>query len=132
MIMVLKKIFSYRSRTYRISVDGKLCESKKYLIVDINNGSRAGGGFHIAPEAKADDGLLDVILIDAMHSFRRLRWLPVIEKGRHLSRSFIHYSRAKKVSIESDEIIQSHLDGEYYTGKRLEIEILPGKLLFRY
>jgi hypothetical protein len=43
--MILKKIFSYRSRTYRTSVDGKLYESKKYLIVDINNGSRAGAAF---------------------------------------------------------------------------------------
>ena len=86
--------------------------------MDVNNGSRAGGGFHIAPEARADDGLLDLILIDALHPFERLRWLPVIEKGKHLNLSFIHYSKTKKVIIESDEPIQSHLDGEYYTAAK--------------
>jgi diacylglycerol kinase (ATP) len=101
-------------------------------MVDVSNGSRAGGGFHIAPGAKADDGLFDIVLIDALHPLQRLRWLPVIEKGKHLGLSFIHHTKAKKIVIESDSIIQSHLDGEYYSADKLEIEILPGELLFRY
>lgn len=132
MAMILWKIFSYRSTSYNIAVDGKPLASKKYLIVDISNGSRAGGGFHIAPEAKADDGLFDIVVIDTLTSLQRLRWLPVIEKGKHLGLSFVHHSRGKKIIIESNSIIQSHLDGEYYTAGKLEIEILPGKLLFRY
>jgi len=28
--------------------------------------------------------------------------------------------------------MDTHLDGEYYSAKRLEIEVLPGKYLFRY
>lgn len=132
MTMILKKIFSYRSKSYRIILDKKLFPEKKYLIIDVSNGSRAGGGFHIAPEAKADDGLFDVVLIDALHSLKRLRWLPVIEKGKHLELLFIHQSRAKKIEIESKQKIQYHLDGEYYQDDKLEIEILPGWLNFRY
>jgi diacylglycerol kinase (ATP) len=132
MAMILRKIFSYRSTSYRITVDDKPIAAKKYLMIDVSNGSRAGGGFHIAPQARADDGLFDVVLINALHPLQRLRWLPVIEKGKHLKLSFIHHSNAKKIIIESDSIIQSHLDGEYYSADKLEIEILPGKLLFRY
>lgn len=132
MAMILRKIFSYRSTSYRIKVDEKLFPEKKYLMIDISNGSRAGGGFHIAPEAKADDGLFDVVLIDALHSLKRLRWLPIIEKGKHLNLSFIHHSRAKNIIIESKRVIHYHLDGEYYSSDKLGIEILPGKLLFKY
>lgn len=132
MTMILKKIFSYRSASYQITVDHKLFPEKKYLIIDVSNGSRAGGGFHIAPMSKADDGFFDVVLIDALHSLKRLRWLPVIEKGKHLNLSFIHHSRAKNIIIESKQLIQYHLDGEYYSSDKLEIEILQGKLLFRY
>ena len=132
MIMVLKKIFSYRSQSYHIWADERSIGVKRYMIVDVNNGSRAGGGFHVAPEAKADDGLLDLILINALHPFQRLRWLPVIEKGKHLSRPFISYFKTKKVVIESDQLIHTHLDGEYYCAERMEIMILPGKLSFRY
>ncbi len=132
MAMILRKIFSYRSTSYRIIADDKPIAAKKYLMIDVSNGSRAGGGFYIAPQAKADDGLFDLVLINALPSLKRLRWLPVIEKGKHLGLSFIHYSKAKKIIIESDKLIQSHLDGEYYSADKLEIEILTGKLLFRY
>ncbi len=132
MAMILRKIFSYRSTAYRVIADDKPIAAKKYLMIDVSNGSRAGGGFHIAPQARADDGLFDVVLIDALHPLKRLRWLPVIEKGKHPGLSFIHISKAKKISIESNSIIQSHLDGEYYSADKLEIEILPAKLLVRY
>ncbi len=132
MAMILKKIFSYRSTSYQLTVDDKPIISKKYLIIDVSNGSRAGGGFHIAPEAKADDGLFDIVMIDALSSLQRLRWLPVIEKGKHLHLPFIKHTQARKVTVENDSIIQYHLDGEYHEANKLEIEIIPGKLLFRY
>lgn len=132
MAMVLRKIFSYRSSAYQVILDDKIMAAKKYLIIDISNGSRAGGGFHIAPGAKANDGLFDVVLINALPPLKRLRWLPVIEKGKHLGFAFIHHSRAKKIRVESGKPIQSHLDGEYFSAGKLEIEILPGRLFFRY
>ena len=101
-------------------------------MIGIANGRRAGGGFHIAPAAAADDGWLDAVLIDAINPLKRLRYLPVIEKGKHLALPFIQYFRTKKICISSDIPIQAHLDGEYYSDKKMEIEILPGKFLFRF
>lgn len=132
MAMILKKIFSYRSRTYRIIADDKPIAEKRYFIIDISNGSRAGGGFHIAPQAEADDGLFDMVMIDALRPLIRLRWLPVIEKGRHLNLSFVNHFKAKQISIGSNESILFHLDGEYYEATKLDVDLMQGKLLFRY
>jgi diacylglycerol kinase (ATP) len=132
MAMILKKIFSYRSRIYRVVADDKTIAEKKYFIIDISNGSRAGGGFHIAPQAKADDGLFDLVTIDALHPLIRLRWLPVIEKGKHLNLSFVTHLKVRQISIESNESILFHLDGEYYEAAKLDVDIMAGKLLFRY
>lgn len=132
MAMILKKIFTYRSRTYRIIADDKTLAEKKYFIIDISNGSRAGGGFHIAPQAEADDGLFDMVMIEALRPLNRLRWLPVIEKGRHLNLSFVNHFKVKQISIESNESIIFHLDGEYYEATKLDIGLMPGKILFRY
>jgi diacylglycerol kinase (ATP) len=131
LIAVLKKIFSYRSKQYNIS-SGELKFNGRKLLIGIANGRRAGGGFHIAPESEANDGLLDLIVIDALSPLKRLKYLPVIEKGKHLYLPFIKYVKTKKVSIESGELMQAHLDGEYYSEKKMEIEIIPGKFLFRY
>lgn len=128
---ILQKIFTYRSKSYSIR-SAEWNETGKKLLVDIANGRRAGGGFHIAPESRADDGLFDVVVADALNSFERLRYLPVIEKGRHLGLGFIHHHRSRKIIIESDDLLQYHLDGEYGEATRLEIEILPSQLQFRY
>jgi YegS/Rv2252/BmrU family lipid kinase len=134
LIAILKKIFFYRSKKYSVRGEGMppAPDRSAYLMISVTNGRRAGGGFHIAPVAAADDGLLDAILIKAISPLLRLRWLPVIEKGKHLNLSFIKHFQTKKIIIESDALIQSHLDGEVYKNKKMEIEILPGKFLFRY
>ena len=131
LLSIIKNIFTYRSKTYRINSAEESFTGKK-LLVDISNGRRAGGGFHIAPTAKADDGLLDVILADALTPLQRLRYLPVIEKGKHLSLPFIHHYLTKHISIECTETVPFHLDGEYFEAQRFEIEILPRFLNIRY
>lgn len=131
LITILKKIFSYRSKSYSILAAGYNIAGKR-LLIDISNGQRAGGGFHIAPQAKADDGLFDIIISDPLNALQRLRFLPLIEKGKHLNLSVIQYFFTSKISITSNETIQYHLDGEYFEDKQLEIELLPLALNFRY
>lgn len=138
LIAVLKKIFFYRSKKYKVSSDdmpylaGMAYPEQRQLMISVTNGRRAGGGFLIAPVAAADDGLLDVVMIKAITPLLRLRWLPVIEKGKHFHLSFVHHFQTRKIIMESDQSIQSHLDGEAYTSNKIEIEILPSKFLFRY
>jgi len=131
LITILKRIFTYRSKKYFIRSAEKELSGKK-LLIDVSNGKRAGGGFNIAPESKADDGLFDIIIADALNSLQRLRYLPVIEKGKHLKLSFIDYYCSRKMLIESDQLIQFHLDGEYFEAPALKIEIIPAALNFRF
>jgi YegS/Rv2252/BmrU family lipid kinase len=128
---VLKKILTYRSKNYRIQSSNEARQGKQ-LLVDISNGARAGGGFHIAPQARVDDGLLDVIIVKSINPLQRLWYLPVIEKGKHLKISIVRHYLTRKISIESDRVIQYHLDGEYFEDQQLVIEVLPAKLNFRY
>ena len=131
MVAILKKIFFFKSKIYKGVADEYNGEGR-HLMISVMNGHRAGGGFYIAPNSAIDDGLLDVVIVDKLSPFLRLRWLPVIEKGKHLHLPFINYFRTKKIVFTSTELIQAHLDGEYYEANRLEIEMLPGKYLFKY
>ena len=128
---ILQKVFFYSSKKYK-TVSEECRVEDHYLLISVMNGHRAGGGFHIAPASAIDDGLLDVVMVEKLHPFQRLRWMPVIEKGKHLDLSFIKHFRTKKLVITSEKPMDTHLDGEYYSAKRLEIEMLPGKYLFRY
>jgi YegS/Rv2252/BmrU family lipid kinase len=128
---ILRKVFFYTSKKYKVASNELSVEGQK-LLISVMNGHRAGGGFHIAPTSAIDDGLFDVVLVDKLHPFQRLRWLPVIEKGKHLHLPFIKHFRTKKLIVTSEEPMDTHLDGEYYSAKRVEIEMLAGKYLFRH
>jgi diacylglycerol kinase (ATP) len=128
---ILRNIFFYTSKKYKTVTEEYKGDSRN-LLISVMNGHRAGGGFHIAPSSAIDDGLLDVVMVDKLHPFQRLRWMPVIEKGAHLGLPFIKYFKTEKIVITSDTMIDAHLDGEYYAARRLEIEILPGKYFFRF
>ena len=128
---ILRKVFFYNSKKYRAAAHEYNLEGER-LLISVMNGHRAGGGFHIAPTSAIDDGLLDVVIVDKLNPLLRLRWLPVIEKGKHLGLPFIKHFRTRRLVITSDVPMDTHLDGEYYSAKRLEIEILPGRYLFRY
>lgn len=130
-VSVIKNIFTYKSKYYTISTEDESFAAN-YLMIDIYNGKRAGGGFYIAPEADPGDGLFEIIIAKQLNSFQRLRYLPAIEKGKHLKLPIIQYLKKNKILVESNNLIQFHLDGEYAEAIRLNIEILPSQLSFRY
>jgi diacylglycerol kinase family enzyme len=61
-----------------------------------------------------------------------LIYLPVIERGKHLGLSIITHLPVKSVRIQSFDIIQYHLDGEYAEAPELDIQIREQAFLFRY
>lgn len=128
---VIKKIFTYKEHRYLIEGDG-IRVDEKFLIVSIMNGKRAGGGFHIAPVADIHDGLLDITLIRELGLLQRLLYLPVVEKGKHSGRWFNQQFQVKNLHIISDTSMDAQLDGEYFTSKRIEIEVLPNHFFFRF
>lgn len=132
MLHILKHIFSYREREYAIKTEGKET-SQTCLMISIANGKRYAGGFYVAPLADPQDGLFEVIMVNKLSVFSRLRYLPVIEKGKHLFLPVITYFQTKKIVISgTDSIIQAHLDGEYLEAKELDIEVLPAHFNFVY
>ena len=74
-----------------------------------------------------------MILCKKLFFFQRLRYLPVIEKGRHLKLPFIINRTAQKVSIKCDQELPVQVDGELHNlASTLNIEVLPDHFLFRY
>jgi YegS/Rv2252/BmrU family lipid kinase len=129
MIAILKHICFYNEQQYSISSAEKTVEGK-YLMISIANGTRYGGGFYVAPNAKPDDGLFDANLIKSLSVFKRLRYLPVIEKGKHIGLPFVDYYNTTQITIKSNQPIQAHLDGEYMESHELNIKMLPAHFNF--
>jgi YegS/Rv2252/BmrU family lipid kinase len=96
----------------------------------VMNGTTFGGSFRVCPEARADDGLLDLLLVNAVGRLEILQLVPKILRGTHAGDPRLRLLRAKRITIDSDEPLLVEADGEIASqdARRLDIELLPGAL----
>jgi YegS/Rv2252/BmrU family lipid kinase len=94
------------------------------------NGTTFGGTFRVCPEARADDGLLDLLLVEAVGRLEILQLVPKILRGEHAGDPRLRLVRARRLSIESAEPLLVEADGEivFDDATRLQIHVLPGAL----
>ena len=131
LISILKHIIRYREFSCEIEVNKRKFQNDCFMI-SVANARRYGGGFHVAPVAQLDDGLLDVSIVGKISPLKRLLYLPVIEKGKHLDLPFISYKHSEKIHIRTSIEMHAHADGEYFSTKDFQIEILPGRFSFLF
>jgi diacylglycerol kinase (ATP) len=131
LLVVLKKVFSFKEFGFSIRADGIETENR-FLIVMVNNTRRTGGGFLVSPLAKIDDGKLDLLLCNKLSVMKRLKALPLIEKGKHLIKDFITYKQVETIRIQPTGTAFTSLDGELIEAKEYVIRVLPGQFLFCY
>ncbi len=132
LIGVIKTVFLYYNPAdVEIVLDDKETIRQRSLMISVMNGRRMGGGFQMAPESQADDGLFDLCIAETASKGRILQMIPHFIKGTQKTLPEIQMKRAKKVTIKSlDMTFPAHADGEFICleGKSLTLEILPGEL----
>lgn len=122
-------ILNYEPRHVRIELDGAVWYDEKTYLAVVANGSTFGQGMRVAPEATIDDGLFDVVTIDAVSRLTLLSALQLVYRGKHLSHPNVHMQRAKQVRITSDDgPLGLDLDGEAAQGDVLTYEIQAQQL----
>jgi len=126
---VIKKICFFKKENATISFDGNEF-NHDFFMITVANGSRYGGGFLVAPQALVNDGLLDYVLIDPIPALKRLFYLPQVQRGKHLSHSFVRCRKLTKISIHSARPLAAHIDGELVLSDKFDIRILPGRYSF--
>ena len=129
---VISLLLFYNETKVSINIDGEHNETNLFML-SAANGKTYGGGFKIAPLAEVNDGLLEIIVVDKLPVLKRLKYLPVIENGKHLNKPlpFLTYKTGKKITVQSTQKLKAHLDGEYMEANHFEIEVLPQFLSVR-
>jgi diacylglycerol kinase (ATP) len=94
------------------------------------NGTTFGGSFRVCPDARPDDGLLDILLVDAVGRLEILQLVPKILKGAHAGDRRLRLVRARRMRIESAEPLLVEADGEiaFTDAKQIDIDLLPGAI----
>jgi diacylglycerol kinase (ATP) len=95
-------------------------------------GRRFAGSFFITPNAIANDGLLDVCNVKRLHLFERFRILLKVPKGTHITHPSVDYHQTDRISIEFNESVPFHVDGELNFARQFDIRVIPGALKILY
>lgn len=132
----LKALLSYSGQRVRLRVDDHFDEVLDINTVAVCNGCYFGGGMKIAPEAKPDDGLFDIIVVRRTSLFQFMKGFPALYKGRHLENTrYVFMLRGRKITAEpvdpADEVLLD-VDGEAPGRLPATFEIVPRGLLLRY
>jgi diacylglycerol kinase (ATP) len=131
LLSILKHIIGYHEKPCVLALPNETINEDCFMI-SVANAARYGGGFHVAPNAVLTDGLLDINIIGKISPVKRMKYLPVIEKGEHLALDFVKYRQIQKVIIHSPVKLHAHIDGEYIQTDYFDIEILPKRFSFLY
>ena len=101
----------------------------------VANARYYGGAMKIAPDAKLDDGLFDVVTIGDANSFRLLTNAPRLYFGAHLRMSEVSHALAKQViarPARKDQEVPVELDGEVVGQLPCTFQIMPKALRVRF
>lgn len=126
---VLQGLLSVARRDHRrVRFRGPDWESEQTLTVGVVANSRlAGGGFAVAPQARLDDGLLDVLVVGEFplseaETVRAELQNPIADGNR-----YVMYWQTPWVSVEVLDGREEHfnMDGEQRTLKRIDFQVVP-------
>jgi diacylglycerol kinase (ATP) len=95
------------------------------VLASVANAPFFGGGMRIAPQAKLDDGQLDVCLIRSINPFRLFCLFPTVYFGRHLGIKEVEYFHANRLRIETEFPLDVYADGEFVCQTPIEVGVAP-------
>jgi len=122
--ITVRELWGYQASTYRVGTD-----SRRAMVITIANAPQFGNGARIAPQAVMDDGLLDLVVIEARSRLETIWGLPRLFTGGINRLRGVSAERIERATIEADEPMWFHVDGEpVQGGTRLEARVLPSAL----
>jgi len=94
----------------------------------ISNGRYVAAGIPVAPQAKLDDGLLDVMIAPATAIPNLALLIPQVLLGRHLNSDLLLFRKATRIEIDSTPPMTFNVDGEILNQEPALFELLPRAL----
>ncbi|GAI07837.1 unnamed protein product, partial [marine sediment metagenome] len=121
-------LFGYKNKRIALRVEEEVEDTCVCAMVVIANGSYFGGGMCIAPDAKPDDGLLDMIIFGDMGKSEMMKIWQMTYNGRHVSHHKVRSRKIRSVAIQCDEKILVEADGELLGEGPVSFSVLPSAL----
>ncbi len=125
MQLITKEFANYKSSKYRVTI-GEKTQVWDAFLISFANSSQWGNNIHIAPQARIDDGLIDVCLIRDFPKVTAPALLISLLDQSIDKNKYDVIVKAPSVTVEHETNLLGHVDGEPVNlGKRVDVEIMP-------
>ncbi|MFQ4147148.1 diacylglycerol kinase family protein [Arthrobacter sp. LAPM80] len=125
-LAILRELLFLKPLRYTLTVDG-VPRALPATLISISNGTSIGGGMKITPDAKYDDGLLDLFVVSPVSRLTFLRIYPLVFSGRHTTHPVVGIERVQEVVIDSPGVV-AYADGERMGALPATVKVDPGAL----
>jgi len=129
-VPVLRAFARFRPPRLEVRARG-FAETGNMMMVEVCNGTTAGGSYRFAPDAQPGDGRLDVCLVRRVSLLRFLMALPRVMRGTHATMREVALFQTREVAIRSlDGPLLLHVDGELREpdARECTVRVEPGRL----
>jgi len=122
-------LFAYAPATYRITTDSGTRTATRAVLVSFANGTQFGNNARVAPRARVDDGLLDLVVVEESSRLRTLLSVPRLFNGSAERVPGCVMTQIRHATVECETPMTYHVDGETVLGgTSLTARVHPGAL----
>jgi diacylglycerol kinase (ATP) len=130
--IVTRELFAYRPRSRRVAIEAIVTEHEAFMLT-VANGPQWGNGAIVAPGARLDDGLLDLVTVEAPSRLQLLASLPRLFAGTLDRSPTVTIRKVAEARISGDVPLLFHFDGEpvLSAAPDLLVRVHPSALVVR-
>jgi len=120
-------VLTHRNKLIKIHA-GNMAEAICGCAVIVANGRYFAENMLIAPHARVDDGLLDIVVVGDVSKSELLKIWPTLYDGSHVRHLKIRETKATALTIESDEPLLIEADGDIIGETPASFRVIPSVL----
>ncbi len=114
-----------------VTIDGEALAPIECVGLTVTNGQTCGGGIRVAPRARLEDGLLDLMIVESVGKLALAGVAAQLKTGRILESRYVHHHRGSRIELRTDPRMPINVDGELLGDVRTALwEVLPRELPF--
>jgi YegS/Rv2252/BmrU family lipid kinase len=130
-IGVLHRVLGLQTYALELEIDGRILTGPN-CFVEFCNSRYTGGDMLMAPEARIDDGLFDVVVTGPVGRLSLIATLPKLFKGRHGENPAVSFYQGRQARVETRPVKDLLPDGEIFGQTPTRIGILPRAVDYFY
>jgi diacylglycerol kinase (ATP) len=123
----IHSIMALKPTPTRITIDGRETIGDFPMALVCNN-IYTGGAMKMAPMAKTNDGVLDIMTVGEVSRMQLLGLLGRVRSGGHANHPAVQFQTGKSITIEPEEVSPLLVDGEVYGATPVTIDVMPSAL----